>query len=287
MEHDDVKKILVRIEDVSKSFSILANSNSKEFALKILQDQLSEIRCGAKNLPKNSRQTVEFSIELVWKKANNTNFDCGYDNGTETDRCVPPVPEDERPTQQAETPETESQTEVQDCKGGDDHTQEAHCAATEAVSGLLLSLLSWKTRYDPSDNGINELCRMIKTFITALSVHAPHLSDEAKTFPKTINTVPKFLEIEETMMEKILVCSACHKLFPNRDSSPRHQQLCDNIVGNTVCDEELFYSVRLSTGGVVFRPIKNYCFQPVTASLQRLLQKPGIEEDCEKWRYAH
>lgn len=36
--------------------------------------------------------------------------------------------------------------------------------------------------------------------------------------------------------------------------------------------------------GVKFYALKTYCYKSIIDSLESLLKRPGMEEDCEKWR---
>lgn len=167
--------------------------------------------------------------------------------------------------------------------------EEQSSSIKDAISGLQLSLLTWRITYNVSDNGMNELCSLLKTFLSVLTTALPCLAAHAKQFPKTLSTIPSILNLKApAQMETILTCPKCYTLYPEWTSTPTEEQLtCSNLgASGERCGEELYQSVRPASGGTLYRPLKTYCYQPVHKSLQQLLERPGIEDECEKWRYV-
>ena len=51
-----------------------------------------------------------------------------------------------------------------------------------------------------------------------------------------------------------------------------------------VCGTQLAQKIIFSDGTSKFYAIKTYCYRSIIDSLEDLLKRPGLEEDCEKWR---
>ena len=50
------------------------------------------------------------------------------------------------------------------------------------------------------------------------------------------------------------------------------------------CSSHLLKTVRSSSGSEYLAPISTYCFKSISRSLEDLLNRPFIVDQCEKWR---
>lgn len=80
-------------------------------------------------------------------------------------------------------------------------------------------------------------------------------------------------------LRKYVACSRCHCLFILSD--PNCPTTCPNndIRYPNTCANNLFRTV-----GNHRRPIKEFAYQPLSASIERLFLRPGFEAKIEEWR---
>ena len=156
-------------------------------------------------------------------------------------------------------------------------------------------LLIWQVTCHISDNGITWLLRFIVSWLEILGFEAPNpvLSEVIRTFPRSLHLLRHFLDIDRDTFNKFVVCPKCTKLY-DYDSclTVVNNQQCAKTCSNTfysrgkrnTCGATLLTKVMLKHGKECFYPIKYYCCNSISNDLEKLVQREGFGELCEKWR---
>lgn len=288
-EDQRFRELMTKINNVTDKYHLLCKLQTKEAATERARYDLEMLCHESVQLNSRYKKDLQQAIDLQRKiidrattatvNENDTNDWSNFTASTTAHRQWIPAPNT-----------TQYHGESQSAGNTIDSSE---ASANEAVSGLLLSLMSWRVAFYLSENCIDELCSILQTFLKIISQDSPHLSKEAEKFPRTFSSVPSLLQLEEAQMTSIMVCPAkgCHKLYPDWSSSPRASDLtCTNIIGKGAwaksCDTDLYFPVKHSNGRTTYRPLKTYHYQPLASSLQLLLKRTDFENDCEKWRYV-
>ena len=101
------------------------------------------------------------------------------------------------------------------------------------------------------------------------------------TIPTSLTTLRRitgFSALTDSL-QKYVICSRCHCLFILSD--PNCPTTCPNndIRYPNTCANNLFRTI-----GNYQRPIKEFAYQPLSASIERLFLRPGFEAKIEEWR---
>ncbi|KAI9264889.1 hypothetical protein BDA99DRAFT_536385 [Phascolomyces articulosus] len=81
-------------------------------------------------------------------------------------------------------------------------------------------------------------------------------------------------------IRKYVSCSQCHCLYMVSDPDCPRACINDDIrFGGATCDNKLFRII-----GNQLKPIKEFSYQALGASIRRLFLRPGFEQEIEQWR---
>lgn len=98
-----------------------------------------------------------------------------------------------------------------------------------------------------------------------------------------------FLRTEVGSFVQYVACPNCYEVYEYKDCIKRcgtkdTSEKCSRKIGRRPCGTLLLKSIKLSTGRLSLRPFKTYCYMPIKNSLQELLNRPGFQDACERWR---
>ena len=128
------------------------------------------------------------------------------------------------------------------------------------LTWLVYFVLVWQYKHYISDNGIEQLLRFMRQLFFCIGEIVKEHSDFclvlAANLPTTLYSARKFLNIDRDNFVQYVVCPKCTKLS--------HKVVSKN-------------------GNVKFYALKTYCYKSVIDSLEDLLKRPGVEEQCVKW----
>ena len=159
----------------------------------------------------------------------------------------------------------------------------------------LYLLLIWQSFTHLSDNGLIWLLRFLLQFLKALNLH---ISDEFLTeiiaaFPVSLYMVRQLLKIDRDNFTKYVVCPKCTKCYLYDEcleivDGQKVARTCSHTYYKRKrrhrCNSQLVKKITLKDKSIKYYPIYYYCYNGVINSLERLLQKKGFPEKCEKWR---
>ena len=116
----------------------------------------------------------------------------------------------------------------------------------------------------------------------------------ATNLPTTLYSARKFLGIDRDNFHQYVVCPKCTKLYQMDEivvSNGRQSfaRTCDNLPfprakRPKTCGAQLAQKIILKNGSVKFYALKTYFYKSIIDSLETLLKRPGLEEQCEKWK---
>ena len=107
----------------------------------------------------------------------------------------------------------------------------------------------------------------------------------ATNLPTTLYSARKFLGIDRDNFQ-------CTKLYQMdeivvNNGRQSFARTCDNLPFPRAkrpkpCGAQLAQKIILKNGSVKFYAYKTYCYKSIIDSLETLLKRPGLEEQCEK-----
>ena len=115
----------------------------------------------------------------------------------------------------------------------------------------------------------------------------------SQPLPSSIYIRDKFVQGEDGLVSKYVVCITCHTLykysncFEAQSCGQRVRKTCTAIVNSKVCGEYLLKDVVLRSGRAKFSPYNCFCYCSLISTLQRLLLRPGFVDMCEETRNNH
>lgn len=117
----------------------------------------------------------------------------------------------------------------------------------------------------------------------------PQLSDIPTILPTTMYSLRCFLRTEVGSFVQYVACPNCYEVYEYKDCIKRcgtkdTSEKCSRMIGRRPCGTLLLKSIKLATGRLSLRPFKTYCYMPIKNSLQELLNRPGFQDACERWR---
>ena len=163
------------------------------------------------------------------------------------------------------------------------------------VFWLVYFLLIWQATCKLSDNGLVWLLQFLFKFFRVLGVTISNefLADLISVLPSSLYLLRQFINFDRDYFTKYVVCPKCTKLY-SYDSCLKVQnnrtvaKQCSNsfmVRGKKkICNAQLVKRVQLKEGKEQFYPISYYCYNSIIEELERILQRKGIPESCEKWR---
>ena len=168
------------------------------------------------------------------------------------------------------------------------------------LTWLVYFILIWQYKNYVSDNGVEQLLKFFKEFLTCIGAALQsHLDVElvlmlAANLPTTLYSARKLLNINRDSFEQFVVCPKCSKLYQMdkilyNDGRKVCARTCTNVQFPNcrrarVCNTKLVKEVVLKDGTRKFYPLKTYCYTSICNSIETLLKRPGFEEECEAWR---
>ena len=175
-----------------------------------------------------------------------------------------------------------------------DKTGLQHC-----IHVILLFLFMWQSVFKISASAISLMLLFFKTFfsLAARYLGVVKLQNLSNNFPHSLYRAKKFLGQLNENFTKFVACPRCHKLYKyeecwtaNREGKetklcsfvkfPRHTLL----TMRRPCGEPLLQAARTSSGTTHLVAFNTYCYKSIVSSLEEILNRPNINEMCEKWR---
>ena len=159
-------------------------------------------------------------------------------------------------------------------------------------------VLLWQYKNYVSDNAIEQLLKFVQQLLFCIG----HLIKDhtelclvlAMNLPTTLYSARKLLKINRDNFQQYVVCLKCTKLYHMdeiviNDGHRSVARTCSSVAFPRarrlkVCGSQLAQKVSLKNGNVKFYALKTYCYRSIIDSLETLLKRPGLEEQCEKWR---
>ena len=128
----------------------------------------------------------------------------------------------------------------------------------------------------------------------AINAHAPTelLAELIVKIPTSLYMIRQFLAVNRHSFAKYVVCPTCTKYYEYnecvKEVNGRHiVKRCTNKFYKQgkvhVCDAQLVKKVTLKNNTVKYYPIFYYCYNSIINSIEKLVQRKGVPEKCEKW----
>ena len=167
------------------------------------------------------------------------------------------------------------------------------------LTWVVYFVLVWQYKNYVSDIAIEQLLKFVQQIMFCIG----HLIKEhtelcfvlATNLPTTLFSARKFLGIDRDNFHQNVVCPKCTKLYQMdeivvNNGRQSFARTCDNLPGfprakrQKTCGAQLAQKIILKNGAVKFYAYKTYCYRSIIDSLETLLKRPGLEEQCEKWK---
>ena len=164
---------------------------------------------------------------------------------------------------------------------------------------LTFFILLWQSIYKVSNAAITVLLKFLTVFVRMLSRAYSNipLSKLAEKIPTTAEAAQKFLWLgREQSFVTYVVCPTCNAIYIYKDcvvsrGAQTESRRCKNVLypnhpcasKRKECGTLLLKKIRSGKNSKLV-PVKAYPYQPLRASLSRLVRKEGFVEQCEKWR---
>ena len=144
-----------------------------------------------------------------------------------------------------------------------------------------------------SDRAISWLLKFLAVLLHYCGYLSPRMLRVSQPLPSSIYIRDKFVQGEDGLVSKYVVCITCHTLykysncFEAQSRGQRVRKTCTAIVNSKVCGEYLLKDVVLRSGRAKFSPYNCFCYCSLISTLQRLLLRPGFVDMCEETRNNH
>ena len=158
---------------------------------------------------------------------------------------------------------------------------------------LVFILAMWQATYFVSDHSLTIVLTTIQAFTNLLSqqvgstVLGPCL---VGLVPASVYMVRKLLGVDRENFTKYVVCVRCNSIYTFRDCFTVEGQprLCTKVLFekgkySRQCGGSLVRKMTLKGGKTAYYPVRWYPYKSVTNSLEELLCRPGLEEQCREW----
>ena len=166
------------------------------------------------------------------------------------------------------------------------------------VKVIVLFILTWQSLFRIANAAISSLFHFLSLLLSYLATvaHSEHLNQVAKLIPDSTIKAQRFLKMNRDDFKQYVCCPKCCSLYelsecfeqvggqqvPKHCSAykfPRHPVPSHR----SCCNSKLLKNIQTSRKKA-FRPIKTYCYKPLSSSLEEILSRPGMVESCEHWR---
>ena len=166
------------------------------------------------------------------------------------------------------------------------------------LTWLVYFVLVWQYKNYISDNAIEEVLKFVQQFLFCIGQlindHTDLFLVLATNLPTTLYSARKMLKIDRDNFIQYVVCPRCTKLYLMddivvNDCRQTFARTCEHVAfpqsrRPRTCGSQLAQKVVVRNGDIKFYALKTYCYKSIIDSLESLLKRPGMEEDCEKWR---
>ena len=163
------------------------------------------------------------------------------------------------------------------------------------VFWLVYFLLIWQVTCHISDNGMAWLLKfMVSWFkVLGLQLSSDFFAKIVTALPGSLYLMRQFLNLDRDNFNKFVVCPKCSKLYSYESclkvvNNRQVPNLCSNYYyarGNRkTCNSTLVTKVLVKSGKPCYYPIKYYCCNSITSSLEKFVLKENFAESCEDWR---
>ena len=173
------------------------------------------------------------------------------------------------------------------------HEQQPHDQIVKqkaVVTWILYFLSMWRSVNLISESAFSTLLLFFYNVFQWLSLHDTFMYGVAKTFPPSLFLLRKYLKIDRDNFDRFIVCSTCFKLHQVDDvvylnsRNEKSARLCVSAPFQKVCNTPLMKKVILKGSKIEFYPLFVYPYKSLIEKLESILQRPGIENECVKWK---
>ena len=160
------------------------------------------------------------------------------------------------------------------------------------VTWILYFLCMWKSVNLISDNALSTLLLFLYNVFQIMSWHDSFMAGVASIFPSSLYLIRKHLNIDRDNFDRYIVCSKCFKLHNLEDvvylnsRNEKSAHSCDfaPFCNNQICNTQLMKKVMLRGTTIAYYPHYVYLYKSIIEKLECILQRPGIEDKCLKWK---
>ena len=166
------------------------------------------------------------------------------------------------------------------------------------LTWIVYFVLVWQYKNYVSDNAIEQLLNFVQQLLFCIGElikdHTELCIVLATNLPTSLYSARKLLKIDRDNFQQYVVCPKCTKLYHMDEVvfNEGHRTVartCNNMPfpqarRRRICEAQLCKKVTLKNGITKFYALTTYCYKSIIESLEALLKRPGLEEQCEKWR---
>lgn len=159
---------------------------------------------------------------------------------------------------------------------------------------FLLFMLLFKAIHHVSNNALESLMDYFVQIIYHTEPTNEVLITFCVMFPSSLLAAKTLIGLTGENFYSFLVCPKCTKVYKESEiiksrNGIQYAVLCGNIPYargkySKACGEPIVRRVRSVTGKTRFVPYKQYHYKSPIDSIEEILSKPGIEEECMKWK---
>lgn len=191
--------------------------------------------------------------------------------------------------------------EIFDESGLDENNDTQDFATMETIKAIVMFILSWQSMFRIANVAVGILLK----FFSILSLHlavvtkSEFLTKLANLFPTSYERAKKIVSLHLDPFQQLVCCPKCLGTYSQDDciekrGSRNFAKECTSCEypqhpmesRRRVCKCVLMKFVKIGKRDVL-KPIKTYCYKPLTDSIVNLISKPDIADACEwKKRYV-
>ena len=152
-----------------------------------------------------------------------------------------------------------------------------------------LSLLQ-KQHYIPNA-AMAALIQFLFVFFGVLARIVPQTADIFLNFPRTLLQLQKLVGTHQERIVRYVYCEKCSHVYMydeciEKIGSRIQSKLCSYRASNYAqpCRGQLLKCVERPNNGVLYYPLKVYCYTPLYSYISHLLNRPGFCELCDHWK---
>ena len=177
---------------------------------------------------------------------------------------------------------------------------ESDTSQTQSAKALILWMLGFlitlQAKYYIPNAAVDVLLKFLYIFISVLSRFSPFLKQICKQFPKSLHSLYKIIQYEDSF-QKYVICQKCSHLYKRDEcietvGSQKKSKSCVHIKyplhphasRRLPCQALLMKSVQYISGHKILYPYKIYCYKNIQSTLQEFLLCPQFYLRCQQWR---